>query len=80
MEPHPSQNQHQVGKPEDLTAIAIRVRTQALADFELWLDGELQQLVARWSHLAAPGAHPSGRRLFPLDLHCDDDTLLEFDE
>ncbi|HVU86744.1 MAG TPA: hypothetical protein VHD36_05455 [Pirellulales bacterium] len=29
---------------------------QALAEFGRWLDGELEQLVARWVHLAAPNA------------------------
>jgi hypothetical protein len=29
---------------------------QALAEFGRWLDGELDQLVARWIHLAAPNA------------------------
>jgi hypothetical protein len=29
---------------------------QALVEFGRWMDGELEQLVARWAHLAAPNA------------------------
>ena len=29
---------------------------QSLAEFGRWMDGELEQLVARWAHLAAPNA------------------------
>jgi len=36
---------------------------QALADFGRWLDGELEQLVARWIHLAAPNASRRERSL-----------------
>jgi hypothetical protein len=30
----------------------------------LWMDGELEKLVARWIHLAAPNASRSSRRQF----------------
>ncbi len=36
---------------------------QALAAFGLWMDGELEQLVARWVHLAAPNATRRERAL-----------------
>jgi hypothetical protein len=32
---------------------------KALADFDCWMDGELEKLVARWSHLASPNAAKS---------------------
>jgi hypothetical protein len=32
---------------------------KALADFDCWMDGELEKLVARWSHLASPNASKS---------------------
>ncbi|HEY2841878.1 MAG TPA: hypothetical protein VGJ26_22155 [Pirellulales bacterium] len=39
---------------------------KALAEFDCWMDGELEKLVARWSHLAAPNAakRGAGRRSF----------------
>ncbi len=36
---------------------------QALEQFGLWLDGELEALVARWIHLAAPNASKRERAL-----------------
>ena len=36
---------------------------QALADFGRWLDAELDVLVARWIHLAAPNASRRERAL-----------------
>lgn len=36
---------------------------QALEQFGLWLDGELETLVARWIHLAAPNASRRERAL-----------------
>jgi hypothetical protein len=35
----------------------------ALEEFGRWLDGELEQLVARWVHLAAPNASRRERAL-----------------
>ncbi len=35
----------------------------ALNEFGRWLDGELEQLVARWIHLAAPNASRRERNL-----------------
>ena len=32
---------------------------KALADFDCWMDGQLEKLVARWSHLASPNAAKS---------------------
>jgi hypothetical protein len=32
---------------------------KALADFDCWMDRELEKLVARWSHLASPNAAKS---------------------
>jgi hypothetical protein len=32
---------------------------KALADFDCWMDGEFEKLVARWSHLASPNAAKS---------------------
>ncbi len=33
---------------------------KALAEFSCWMDSELEKLVARWSHLAAPNAAKRG--------------------
>ena len=30
--------------------------SQSFVDFELWMDSQLEQLVARWVHTAAPNA------------------------
>jgi hypothetical protein len=34
--------------------------------FGLWMDGELDKLVARWIHLAAPNASRPSRRRFAM--------------
>jgi hypothetical protein len=32
------------------------LRTQPYREFSQWMDGELEKLVGRWKHLAAPNA------------------------
>ncbi len=44
------------------TPVAIAAEQLASEHFGLWLDGELEKLVARWQHLAAPQAHRGGDR------------------
>lgn len=39
---------------DDDTALAFE--TEAFAQFDRWIDAELEQLVARWIHTAAPNA------------------------
>ena len=41
---------------ETAAASFTAAEEEALAVFSNWLDGEFEQLVARWSHLAAPNA------------------------
>ena len=38
-----------------LTALTA-AEEKALAEFDCWMDVELEKLVERWSHLAAPAA------------------------
>ena len=38
------------------TPVAIAAEKLATEHFAMWLDGELEKLVARWEHLAAPKA------------------------
>jgi hypothetical protein len=32
------------------------LETQSFIDFDRWMDGELDRLVAQWAHMAAPNA------------------------
>lgn len=41
--------------------VPVRVRLRPYVEFSRWMDGELEKLVARWVHTAAPQA-PSWRR------------------
>ena len=41
---------------ESQAAELTQAEEQALEKFGSWLDGELEQLVARWIHCAAPNA------------------------
>jgi hypothetical protein len=34
----------------------VIVESQPFVDFDQWMDGQLDNLVARWIHLAAPNA------------------------
>ncbi len=36
--------------------LQVKVASQSYQEFTRWLDGELEQLVARWKHVAAPSA------------------------
>jgi hypothetical protein len=55
MRPTPPQDDHgNSTHPPDATAIAFP--ELAYRQFTDWLDSELEQLVARWQHLAAPRA------------------------
>ena len=42
--------------------VPVRVGLRPYMQFNRWLDGELEKLVARWSHTAAPNAARFGRR------------------
>ena len=44
----------------DCWDVPVRVRLEPYVEFIRRLDGELEELVARWAHTAAPGA--TGRR------------------
>ncbi|MBI2823545.1 MAG: hypothetical protein HYX69_02505 [Planctomycetia bacterium] len=60
---------HQTTTVEAHAAQMTAAEEQALAKFGCWLDGELDRLVARWIHLAAPNAarrERVGRRLGEL--------------
>jgi hypothetical protein len=58
-------------KPEDGTdrygaaatdeLVEFKFEPVKLQEFTEWLDGELDRLVERWQHLAAPRASRSGR-------------------
>jgi hypothetical protein len=49
-------------EPENSGEIAT-AEEMALKAFDAWMDRQLEVLVARWVHLAAPNAdHPAGRR------------------
>jgi hypothetical protein len=43
-----------VSPKPDTTEVARAIRS--FADFDHWMDGQLEQLVARWIHTAAPNA------------------------
>ncbi|MBL8829702.1 MAG: hypothetical protein JNM18_22175 [Planctomycetaceae bacterium] len=45
-----------------LTPVAIAAEQLASEHFGTWLEGELEKLVARWEHLAAPKARHAGDR------------------
>jgi hypothetical protein len=47
---------HRSSAIETEVAQLTAAEEQALAEFGHWLDGELDRLVARWIHLAAPNA------------------------
>lgn len=45
-------------KPEtSATVAAATAQVSAQEAFSLWIDAELEKLVARWVHLAAPNAN-----------------------
>jgi hypothetical protein len=52
--------------PENETALQATVIQEPDYEetFGLWMDAELEKLVARWVHLAAPNASRSLRRSF----------------
>jgi hypothetical protein len=55
--PHTNLNHgHRSAAIETEVAQLTAAEEQALAEFGHWLDGELDRLVARWIHLAAPNA------------------------
>ncbi len=58
-----SNHGHETAAVETETAPMTAAQEQALADFGHWLDGELEQLVAKWVHLAAPNASRRERAL-----------------
>ena len=38
--------------------VPVKVASEPYQEFTRWLDRELEQLVARWAHAAAPNASP----------------------
>jgi hypothetical protein len=53
-----------VSPKPDTTEVARAIKS--FADFDHWMDGQLEELVARWIHTAAPNADRYwriGRRL-----------------
>jgi len=44
---------------------ALRLSAEAFARFDLWMDVQLDQLVSRYQHLAAPAAGRMGRGIAP---------------
>jgi hypothetical protein len=46
----------------DVTASTATAEDLALEAFDLWMDRELEKLVARWVHLAAPNAEQASFR------------------
>ncbi len=42
--------------PRDEDAALVALESQPFQDFEVWMDAELERLVARWVHAAAPNA------------------------
>lgn len=42
--------------PRDEDATLVALESRSFQDFELWMDAELERLVARWIHAAAPNA------------------------
>lgn len=61
MDPQPSEeNRSRGSEPDPIPAATAKER--ALEAFGQWLDEELEKLVARWVHLAAPRAGRNVRR------------------
>jgi hypothetical protein len=44
--------------------VPVRVGLRPYVRFTLWMDGQLQKLVARWAHTAAPNALGFRQRRF----------------
>ncbi|MHC4398228.1 MAG: hypothetical protein ACYTG0_00955 [Planctomycetota bacterium] len=40
----------------DFSETPIRIARVPYQEFTRWMDGQLEELVARWAHLAAPNA------------------------
>jgi len=53
--------EHNPSGEGSLSVATSAAEEAALEKFGSWLDGELDQLVARWVHLAAPNAAHRGR-------------------
>ncbi len=51
-----SNPEHRLEGGKSLSTLATAADDAALEKFGVWLDGELEKLVARWVHLAAPNA------------------------
>ena len=63
MNDHPIQNDHNT-PTESVATPTTAAEEQALEVFGQWMDSELEKLVARWIHLAAPNAQRPSRRSF----------------
>ena len=50
-------------KPVDDGDVKVLVASQAFAEFNTWMDTELDKLVARWVHRAAPSADVPRRKM-----------------
>ena len=55
---------HQHPTLQDPTLQATATQEPSYEAFGVWIDGELEKLVARWIHLAAPNASRLVRRRF----------------
>jgi hypothetical protein len=62
---HESSHVPAVSKSTATPIAPSEAEEKALEQFGAWFDGELEQLVARWIHLAAPNASKRnfGRRM-----------------
>jgi hypothetical protein len=60
MNDRPNEKDHQV-HDENAPAPTTVAEEQALTAFGEWMDAELDKLVARWIHLAAPNAQRPAR-------------------
>jgi hypothetical protein len=58
-----SSSGHQTAALDTANPEFSEAEEQALNEFSQWMDGELEQLVARWAHLAAPNASRRARAL-----------------
>jgi hypothetical protein len=53
------------GKARKRVRESLWVNRRAYRRFSRWMDQQLDELVTRWAHLAAPGAHRFSRPIRP---------------
>jgi len=61
MKKQPTNNPPRPQSPPALPELGSAAEEAALEQFGLWMDGQLEELVAKWAHLAAPNASRSRR-------------------